>query len=183
MALPVNEYILKRCPVILTSITSWSPGITGRRNFAFLILRKNTSLSVKSSIDFSALFFLGDFYNSYMIKIKRLVKSFRYAIKGLVKTVREEQNLQIQGSIALIAIILAIYFKIDRLEWALLIFVIGLVILMEIANSAIERITDVLKPRINGYVKEIKDIMAAAVMLASIVAVIVGLIIFWPYIF
>jgi diacylglycerol kinase len=118
-----------------------------------------------------------------MIKIKRLVKSFQYAIRGLVKTVREEQNLQIQGFVALIAIIFGIYFRIDRLEWALLIFVIGLVILMEIANSAVERITDVLKPRINSYVKEIKDIMAAAVMLASIVAVIVGIIIFWPYIF
>ena len=58
---------------------------------------------------------------------------------------------------------------------------IGLVILMEIVNSAVERVTDVLKPRINGYVKEIKDIMAAAVMLASLVALIIGVIIFWPY--
>jgi len=59
--------------------------------------------------------------------------------------------------------------------------VIGLVILMEIINSAIERITDVLKPRLDNYVKEIKDIMAAAVMLASVIAIIVGLIIFIPY--
>jgi len=118
-----------------------------------------------------------------MIKIKRLVKSFQYALRGLIKTVREEQNLQIQGFVALVAIILAVYFRIGRLEWALLIFVIGLVILMEFANSAVERIADVLKPRINSYVKEIKDITAAAVMLASIVAVIIGIIIFWPYIF
>ena len=118
-----------------------------------------------------------------MIKIKRLAKSFQYAIRGVIKTVREEQNLQIQGSAAFFTLILATYFRIDRLEWALLVFVIGLVILMEFANSAIERITDVLKPRINTYVKEIKDIMAAAVMLASIVAVVVGIIIFWPYLF
>jgi diacylglycerol kinase len=54
---------------------------------------------------------------------------------------------------------------------------------MEVINSAVERVTDVLKPRISSYVKEIKDIMAAAVMLASFVSVLLGIIIFWPYIF
>ncbi len=53
--------------------------------------------------------------------------------------------------------------------------------MLEITNSAVERITDVLKPRINGYVKEIKDIMAAGVMMASIIAVVIGIFIFWPY--
>ena len=117
-----------------------------------------------------------------MINIKRLAKSFKYAFQGLVKTFREEQNLKLQTGIALLAVILAIFFRISRLEWCFLVFTIGLVILMEIANSAVERITDVLKPRINSYVKEIKDIMAAAVMLSSIVAIIIGLIIFFPYI-
>lgn len=117
-----------------------------------------------------------------MIKIKRLYKSFRYAFKGLAKTFREEQNLQIQMFVGLVMIFLAAYFQIDRLEWALLIFIIGLVLLMEIANSAVERITDVLKPRLDTYVKEIKDIAAAAVMLSTFIAIIVGIIIFWPYI-
>ncbi|PIR13335.1 diacylglycerol kinase [Candidatus Falkowbacteria bacterium CG11_big_fil_rev_8_21_14_0_20_39_10] len=118
-----------------------------------------------------------------MIRLKRLSKSFIYAFRGLAKTLKEEQNLQIQTTAAVLVLGLGWYFQISRLEWALLIFIIGLVILMEIANSAVERVTDVLKPRISSYVKEIKDIMAAAVMLASIIAVIVGLIIFWPYFF
>ncbi|MFH0891740.1 MAG: diacylglycerol kinase family protein [Candidatus Falkowbacteria bacterium] len=117
-----------------------------------------------------------------MINIKRLAKSFKYAFQGLVKTFKEEQNLKLQTGIALLAVILAVFFGISRLEWCFLVFTIGLVILMEIANSAVERITDVLKPRINSYVKEIKDIMAAAVMLSSMVAIIIGLIIFFPYI-
>ena len=117
-----------------------------------------------------------------MIKVKRLYKSFQYALKGLIKTFREEQNLKVQTFAGLIILLLAWYFQVSRLEWCLLIFTIGLVVLMEIVNSAVERVTDVLKPRINGYVKEIKDIMAAAVMLASLLAVIVGIIIFWPYI-
>lgn len=116
-----------------------------------------------------------------MIRFKRLLKSFKYAGKGLIKTFKEEQNLRMQSIIGLVAVLLGWYFGIKRLEWAMLLFVISLVLLMEIGNSAVERIADVLKPRLNSYVKEIKDITAAAVMLASLTAFIIGLIIFWPY--
>ena len=116
-----------------------------------------------------------------MIKINRLFKSFSYAVKGLVKTFKEEQNLQIQSLTAFIVMFLALVFQVSRFEWCLLILVTGLVILTEIINSAIERTTDVLKPRINSYVKEIKDVMAAAVMLASLIAVIIGIMILGPY--
>jgi diacylglycerol kinase len=116
-----------------------------------------------------------------MISFRRLFKSFQYAFKGLIKTYQEEQNLKVQMFIGLIVLITAWSFKVTNIEWCLLIFVISLVLLMELANSAVERVTDVLKPRINNYVKEIKDIMAAAVMLASISAVIVGIVIFWPH--
>lgn len=116
-----------------------------------------------------------------MIRIKRLFKSFTYAFRGLYKTFREEQNIKIQSFFALLVVLLASYFQIQPIEWCILILVISLVILMEIVNSAVERVTDVLKPRINSYVKEIKDIMAAAVMLASIMAVIIGSVIFVPY--
>lgn len=118
-----------------------------------------------------------------MINLKRLLKSFKYAYKGLIKTFKEEQNLRIQAFFAVLAAILAVYFQISRLEWALLVFVISLVMLMELANSAVERIADILKPRLDDYVKEIKDISAAAVMLASCAAAIIGALIFLPYIF
>lgn len=116
-----------------------------------------------------------------MIKIKRLFKSFQYAFRGIAKIFREEQNLRVQSIVAIVVIFLAIFFQINRLEWGLLVVSIGLVLLMEIANSAVERVADVLKPRINTYVKEIKDIAAAGVMLASLIAVIIGLIVFLPY--
>jgi diacylglycerol kinase len=116
-----------------------------------------------------------------MIKVSRLFKSYSYAIKGLLKTFREEQNLKIQTFASLLVLILGIYFHISRIEWAILTLVICLVLTAEITNSAVERITDVLKPRINTYVKEIKDIMAAAVLLSSIAAIITGIIIFFPY--
>lgn len=116
-----------------------------------------------------------------MINFRRLLKSFGYAGKGLAKTWREEQNLQIHTVSGLFAIIMGLIFRISMLEWLSLIIVILLVLLMEIVNSAVERVTDVLKPRIHGYVKEIKDIMAAAVLLSAIGAVLVGLLIFGPH--
>lgn len=116
-----------------------------------------------------------------MIKLNRLLKSFVYAFRGLFKVFREEQNLRVQAIVAILVFILAWFFNVSNLEWCILFLVIAIVILMEIINSAIERITDVLKPRINSYVKEIKDIMAAAVMTASVIAVIIGILIFWPY--
>jgi undecaprenol kinase len=117
-----------------------------------------------------------------MVKIIRLFKSFNYAFRGLFKTFREEQNLQIQSMVGIIIVALGFIFQIKSTEWCLIISVIFLVILMEMINSAVERIADALKPRIHTYVKELKDIMAAVVMLSTILAVIVGLIIFVPYI-
>jgi len=116
-----------------------------------------------------------------MINLRRLVKSFKYAFRGLWKILKEEQNLRFQFFSAFLVVVLSVYFKITRIEWIILILVIGLVFLMETANSAVERITDVLKPRINNYVKEIKDIMAGAVMIASIMSVLIGILIFFPY--
>lgn len=118
-----------------------------------------------------------------MIRLGRLVKSFTYAFKGLWKTFHEEQNLKIQLMTAIAVFLLAWYFRVSRFEWIALVALSGLVILVELVNSAVERVADVLKPRINSYVKEIKDIMAAAVMIASITAIIVGSLIFLPRIF
>ncbi len=116
-----------------------------------------------------------------MIRVARLFKSFGYAFKGLFKTFREEQNLRLQTLASLLTLALGIFLGISGPEWAMLIIVICFVLVAEIANSAVERITDVLKPRINSYVKEIKDIMAAGVLLASIAAIVVGVIIFVPH--
>jgi diacylglycerol kinase len=116
-----------------------------------------------------------------MLNILRLFKSFQYAFRGLGKIFREEQNLQVELIIAIIAIAAGIYFKLSSIEWCVIIIAIFSVLLAETLNSAVERLADVLRPRIHQYVKEIKDIMAAAVMLSSLMAVVVGLIIFFPY--
>jgi len=118
-----------------------------------------------------------------MVNFRRLFKSFGYAFKGLFKVFREEQNLRFQSFFAVLAISLGFVFGITATEWCFIVFSITLVLIMEVVNSAVERVADVLRPRINNYIKEIKDITAAAVMVASIGAVIIGLIVFFPYLY
>ena len=116
-----------------------------------------------------------------MIRITRLLKSFMYAFRGLIRAFREEQNLRIQALVGIIALMMAWYLGVTKAEWCILILTIGIVMLAEIINTAIELVTDVLKPRIDNYVKVIKDVMAAAVMISAVMAVVIGLIIFIPY--
>ncbi|OGF27811.1 hypothetical protein A2331_06925 [Candidatus Falkowbacteria bacterium RIFOXYB2_FULL_34_18] len=110
------------------------------------------------------------------------MKSFQYAFRGLLKIFNEEQNLKVHLLITLAVLIFGFIFHVSRFDWIILILIISLVFLMEIINSAVERVSDALKPRIDNYVKEIKDISAAAVMFASIIAILVGVLIFYPYI-
>lgn len=118
-----------------------------------------------------------------MIKIGRLFKSFIYAWRGLFKIFKEEQNLRLQTVAAVLVVVVAYFFRVSRAEWMMLILAVSAVILMEIINSVVERVADALKPQIDHYAKEIKDIAAAAVMVASLAAVVIGVIIFYPYLF
>ena len=111
---------------------------------------------------------------------KRLRKSFHYAHRGLRRVIKEEQNFALELSIAIVIIILAILSKFKAVEWAVLVLTISLVLLTEIFNSAVERVSDLLKPRLDIYVKEIKDIMAGAVFLVASTAVVVGVFLFGP---
>lgn len=95
---------------------------------------------------------------------------------------KEEQSFQMQLLAGAVVICLIVYFNIKSWEAALLILLVMMVLVLELINSIFERIVDVLKPRLHPYVEEIKDIMAAAVLLASIVSAVIGIIIFWPYI-
>ncbi|MDD3006517.1 MAG: diacylglycerol kinase family protein [Candidatus Pacebacteria bacterium] len=115
-----------------------------------------------------------------MIKIKRLVRSFRHAGNGLKYAMREP-NFTIEITIAAGAIFLAAFFCIERWEWAALISVTLLVLMLEIINTVCERMIDIMVPRSHPYAKDVKDMMAGAVLLACFGSVAVGFIIFFPY--
>ena len=109
------------------------------------------------------------------------VKSFKYAFTGLNKVFWEEQNFRLDFLLALVIMLLAVILKIAIWEFIILVLVIALVLILEIVNSIFERLLDLLKPRIHQYVKDIKDMTAAAVFIGALAAVIIGLLIFLPY--
>ncbi len=118
-----------------------------------------------------------------LLNFKIIIKSFQYAFKGLKYALWQEQNFQIQIIIASAVIILMIYVRVKIWEAIILLLVIIFVLVLELLNSIFEKMIDILKPRVHHYVKIMKDMMAAAVFLASLGALIVGLLIFLPYFF
>ncbi|MDP3245199.1 MAG: diacylglycerol kinase [bacterium] len=116
-----------------------------------------------------------------MFNLKQFFRSFYYASRGVAVTWKAEQSFRVQVALALLIMVLMAVLRVKAWEAVALFLVIFSVLTLELLNSIIERIVDTLKPRISPFVEEIKDIMAAAVLLASIGALLVGLIILVPY--
>ncbi|MGB0757004.1 MAG: diacylglycerol kinase family protein [Patescibacteria group bacterium] len=117
-----------------------------------------------------------------MFSLTLLTKSFFHALRGLSSVYRHEQNFRLQVWAALVVIVFGGYVGITLKEWVIIILVITLVLLLELLNTVIERMIDVIKPKIHEYVRVIKDVMAAAVLISSLAAVVVGIIVFYPYV-
>jgi undecaprenol kinase len=118
-----------------------------------------------------------------MERILRFKKSLSYAVRGLGYVVKNEKNFQNELIVTVLVIIAMVYFHVTRAEMIVLFLVIAGVLVMELSNTVVERVVDILKPRVHPYARLIKDLMAAGVLLTAILAIIVGLIIFIPYIF
>ncbi|OGH69261.1 MAG: hypothetical protein A2754_00185 [Candidatus Magasanikbacteria bacterium RIFCSPHIGHO2_01_FULL_47_8] len=112
---------------------------------------------------------------------QRLHQSFIDAWHGLKYVFNTEQNFRIQVIASLFALGASIYFPLHAWEVVLIILLIVMVLTMELLNTALEKFSDLLKPRLHHYVGVIKDIMAGAVLLTSLAALLVGLIIFLPH--
>ncbi|MBU1118994.1 diacylglycerol kinase family protein [Patescibacteria group bacterium] len=110
----------------------------------------------------------------------RLLKSFKYASTGFFELVKTEQNIRIHLILTAIVVVLMFYFRTTILETSVLIISIVIVLLAEIINSVLERIVDIIKPRLTPEARTMKDIMAAMVLMSSFGAVIIGLLIFVP---
>jgi undecaprenol kinase/diacylglycerol kinase (ATP) len=118
--------------------------------------------------------------NSNPFSFSKRFHSFKYAFNGLIILIREEHNARIHLIAAVLAIILGFVLEISLTEWISIIFAIGLVVSLEIINSAIENIADFISPENNKQIKRIKDLAAAGVLVGAIASVCIGLIIFLP---
>ena len=90
---------------------------------------------------------------------------------------KTEQNLRIHTVIAILVIISGFIFHISNLEWFICFILIGLVLMAEFFNTALENIVDMISPDINPYAKNAKDMASSGVLAMAIISVIVGLII------
>jgi len=109
-----------------------------------------------------------------------VARSFKYAGEGVRTAIKHEPNLRIHIFFAVIAIALAYVLKFNYIEWILLFIVIFFVIMLELINTVMEALVDLVSPEIKGEAKTAKDVSAAAVLFAAIVSVIVGTILFLP---
>ena len=109
-----------------------------------------------------------------------LLKSFGFAAEGIRTEFKKGRNFRIQILIGIIALILGAIFKISPTEWFDLIIVIASVLILELINTAVEAIVDMVSPDINPKAKIAKDVSAGAVLVASIASVAVGILIFLP---
>lgn len=113
--------------------------------------------------------------------MSRLIQGFRYAFLGLKLAWAEELNFRIEIICALLAIILGISLHLPPVEFAMLILTISAVLAVEAFNTALEELCDKFQPTHDPHIAKIKDLSAAAVLLVSLGAAIVGIIIFVPH--
>ena len=107
-----------------------------------------------------------------------LIKSFRFAFSGLKTAVIKGRNFRIQILLGLLSVILGAIFKISSFEWLSLILIIASVLILELMNTAIEEIVNIVSPQIQERAKIAKDVSAGAVLVASIAAIFIGILLF-----
>lgn len=112
----------------------------------------------------------------------KFFSSFDNAIRGIIFLLKSEQNARIHAIITIFVGTLAYIFEVNRLEAAILFMAVILVFAVEIINTAIEKVFDVCHPGNHQLIKGVKDAMAGAVLISAIIAAVVALLIFLPYI-
>jgi diacylglycerol kinase len=115
--------------------------------------------------------------------MRRLINSFRFACNGIRYAIHTQPNFRIQLVFLALAVLMGLLFKITQLQWTALILTSSLVLILEIINTSIETLMDFITKEYNPEAAKVKDTAAGAVLIASIMSVIIGLIIFIPYIF
>jgi diacylglycerol kinase len=114
--------------------------------------------------------------------IKKFIQSVGYALQGIRVAFIDQRNLKIQLFIALLAVGAGFYVRISGTEWCLILLSTGLVLGLELMNTALEGLVDLVTKERMPLAGKIKDVAAGAVFIASFVAAIVGVLIFRKYI-
>ena len=124
-------------------------------------------------------------FNRENVKVygyKRFLKSLKYSFDGLFYAYRYEQSLWIHAIAVVIALSLGLFFKIRISEWAIIFIALGIILALELLNTAIEAAVDLTTTKIHPLAKIAKDCGSAASFVMSIVSFVISLFVFGPYI-
>ena len=110
----------------------------------------------------------------------KFFRSFKYALIGIGTVFKEEFNARVHFLAAVVVVVLGLVMKLAWFEWIIIIMVMGGVFTMELINTSIEGLADLYSTDYNPKIKKIKDLSAGAVLVASITALVIGLVIFLP---
>lgn len=112
--------------------------------------------------------------------MNKFIKGFYYAWKGLDYAFQTQVNFRVQLLAALLVTMLSYYLGLSTEEWLWIISAIAIVLVAELANTAMETLVDMISPEFNLKAGIVKDISAAAVLISSILALIIGILILLP---
>jgi len=127
----------------------------------------------------------GKIYDKRLSERKRFsivarAKSFSCAFRGICLLVKTQHNSWIQITFAILVLFLGVSLKISETEWIFMVLSIGLVLISETFNTAFEFDIDLTSPTYHPYARDTKDVAAGAVLITTIMASLVGIIIFLP---
>lgn len=114
-------------------------------------------------------------------EVEKFVGSFHYAFQGLGYAIRTQRNIRVHISIAIVVIILGLFFRISSLEFAILFIAITGVFISEMFNTVLELCVDLASPTYHPLAKIAKDVAAGAVLANAILAILIGLCILGPH--
>lgn len=115
--------------------------------------------------------------------MKKFLLSFKYAIDGIITTIKEERNIKIHLLAVIVVIIMGNIYKISNIEWIICILLFALVISSELINTAIENTIDLITDEKKELAQKAKDAAAGAVLINAIISVIIAIFIWGPKIF
>jgi len=115
--------------------------------------------------------------------IAERLKSISFALSGIGAMLRTQHNARIHLAATIVVVVAALWFQVAREEWVWLVFAMIAVWTAEALNTAFEFLCDVASPEFHPLVKEAKDVAAAAVLIASMGAAVVGAVVFVPHLF
>ena len=109
-----------------------------------------------------------------------LYKSFGYAFQGIFNTIRTERNIKLHCAAAILVTIFGIWLQISKTEWMICFILFGLILALELVNTAVEATVDLFTEERKPLAKKAKDAAAGAVLIVAIFAAVIGILIFIP---